>query len=208
VGVVGNVVQERFGETPTPYIYYPNAQRFGTEVTIVLRAAVSPMALRDPVRLAIQSVNPDLPVLDPRTMTENMAGALFVQSMGATLLGALGLVALGLAALGLYGVLAFAVSQRTREIGIRMALGSVTRDIVRLVVRDAALLVGSGVAIGGFVAYAVANLLRSQLFGVGAADPVTFGGVIVLLAVVGLAAAVLPARRAARVDPVVALRTE
>ncbi|MCC7132205.1 MAG: FtsX-like permease family protein [Gemmatimonadales bacterium] len=142
------------------------------------------------------------------TMTENMAGALFVQSTGATLLGGLGLVALGLAALGLYGVLAFSVSQRTREIGIRMALGSVAGDIVRLVVRQAARLVLIGVLIGAVLALAVGNLLRSQLFGVQPADPLTFAAVVGLLGAVGLLAAALPARRAARVDPVVTLKSE
>jgi putative ABC transport system permease protein len=208
VGVAGNVVMERFGEAATPYLYYPVQQRFGTRAAFVIRTPLAPQSLAGPVRAAIQAVNPDLPVLDPRTMTENMAGAMFVQSTGATLLAALGLVALGLAALGLYGVLAFSVSQRTREIGIRMALGSMAGGIVRLVVRDAALLVGIGVMAGGLLAFGVGNLLRSQLFGVRAADPVTFGAVIALLAVVALAAASLPARRAARVDPVVTLKAE
>ncbi len=208
VGVVGNVVMERFGEPATPYMYYPNGQRFDPEMRIVVRTQGNPKAMVEPVREAMRAVNPDLPMLDPLTMTENMAGALFVQSTGATLLGGLGLVALGLAALGLYGVLAFSVSQRTREIGIRMALGSVARDIVTLVVRQAARLVLIGIVVGALLAFAVGNLLRSQLFGVQPADPLTFGAVVGLLAAVGLAAAALPARRAARVDPVVTLKSE
>jgi len=208
VGVVKNVVMERFGEAATPYIYYPTGQRFDPEMRIVIRARSNPKALVESVREAIRSVNADLPMLDPMTMTENMAGALFVQTTGATLLGGLGLVALGLAALGLYGVLAFSVSQRTREIGIRMALGSVAGDIVRLVVRQAARLVLIGVLIGAVLALAVGNLLRSQLFGVQPADPLTFAAVVGLLGAVGLLAAALPARRAARVDPVVTLKSE
>jgi predicted permease len=208
VGVVNNVVMERFGETPAPYIYYPTGQRFSPEAVIVVRTQAAPLSLAQPIRSVVESVNPDLPLLDPRTMKDNLAGALFVQSTGATLLAGLGLMALGLAALGLYGVLAFSVSQRTREIGIRMALGSVSWNVIAMVVAQAGRLVGVGVVVGGVIAIGVGNLLRSQLFGVQPADPVTFAAVVLILAGVAVAAAALPARRATRIDPVVTLKAD
>jgi predicted permease len=208
IGVVGNVARQRVGETPPPYLYLPVARAFADELNFVIRANVAPRTLVEPVRAAIQSVDPNLPVLDPRTMRDNLASVTFAQSIGATLLGVLGAVALGLAAIGLYGVLAFAVAQRNREIGIRIALGAASSRVVGLVLRQASGLVALGVVIGAGLAIGVANLLRAQLFGVQPADPVTFLGVIALLGLVAVAASVLPARRASRVDPVVTLKSE
>ena len=208
VGVAGNVARQRIGETPAPYLYLPAAKAFASELTVVIRAGGAPRFLVEPLRAAIQSVDPNLPVLDPRTMRDNLASITFAQSIGATLLGVLGAVALGLAAIGLYGVLAFAVAQRNREIGIRIALGAASNRVVGLVLRQAARLVVLGVVLGAGLAFGVANLLRAQLFGVQPADPVTFLGVVVLLGLVAVVASVLPARRASRVDPVVTLKSE
>ncbi len=137
-----------------------------------------------------------------------MAGGLFIQSMGSSILAFLGIIALALAAIGLYGVLSFAVSQRTREIGVRMALGAGTGSVVRMVALHASRLLGLGLVVGGGLGLAVGVALRSQLFGVEPADPVTFVAVAGVLALVAGAASVVPARRAARVDPVVTLKAE
>lgn len=208
VGLVGNVVKERPGETPEPYMYFAATQSFSGSVFFIVRTAVAPRSVIEPVRTALQSIDPNLPLLDPRTMVESMAGGLFIQSMGASILAFLGAIALALAAIGLYGVLSFAVSQRTREIGVRMALGAGTANVVRMVAGQAAKLLGVGVVVGSGLGLAVGVGLRSQLFGVEPADPVTFIAVVGLLAAVVLAAAAVPARRAARVDPVVTLRAE
>ena len=208
VGVAPNVTLERVGEKAIPYTYFPVAQRLQTEFDLVIRAAVEPRSIIEPVRAALQSVDPNLPLLDPRTMEEHGQAGMFLQTTGAILLAGLGLVALALAALGLYGVLSFAVSQRTREIGIRVALGALSQQVVRLVVGQATRLVVAGLMVGTLLAFAVANLLRQQLFGVQPADPVTYGLVTLLLLTVAVGAAALPARRAARVDPVTTLKAE
>ena len=208
VGVAHDVVKERLGQPFTPYMYLPATQSFSGEVYFVIRTSVPPRTIIEPIRVALQSVDPNLPLLDPLSMTESMAAGMFVQSMGATLLAGLGLLALGLAAIGLYAVLSFSVSLRTREIGVRMALGAANTSVVRLIVGHAARLVTVGVALGSVLAFAVAHAIRSQLFGVQPADPVTLITVITVLAFVGVLAAALPARRAARIDPVITLKTE
>ena len=208
VGVARDVVKERIGEKPTPYMYFVSTQEFADEVFFIVRTRMNPRSIIDPVRAALQSVDANLPLLDPRTMTESMAAGMFIQSTGASLLAFLGLLALGLASVGLYGVLAFAVSLRTREIGVRIALGAASGSVIGMVVGQAARLALIGGLIGGGLAVAAGAALRSQLFGVQAADPVTLlvvGGVLVLAA---LAAAAIPARRATRIDPIVALRAE
>lgn len=208
VGVVNDVVNERIGEVTPPFIYYPNDQFFNDEAFVVVRASVNPRSLIEPVRKAFQSIDPNLPFLEPRTMTESMAAGTFVQSMGVRLLGFMGVLALLLAAVGLYGVLSFAVTLRTREIGVRIALGAPERLVVGGVVGQSTRLVALGVVIGIGLAIGAATALRSQLFGVQPADPLTLAAVTVILLVVALAAAVLPARRAARVNPVITLRSE
>ena len=137
-----------------------------------------------------------------------MQAALFVQSVGATMLAAFGAMALLLAAIGLFGVLSYHVSQRTREIGVRVALGAGRREVVGMVVGRATRLVGVGLAAGLALAVGAGELLRSQLIGVGPRDPLTYLCIALLLALVALGASWLPARRAARVDPMVALRYE
>ena len=208
IGVAADVKMESIGEAPYPYYYTSMAQDPSSAFSLVIRTATDPKAIVEPVRGAFASVDPNLPLLDPRTMTENMAGAMFVQSTGASLLGMLGVLALALATIGLYAVLSYLVSYRTREIGIRVALGAETGRVVRLVVRQGLVLTALGLVIGSGLALLVGRALASQLIGVSPSDPLTF--VTIPLALLGVAAgaSLLPARRAARVDPVTALRSE
>jgi ABC-type antimicrobial peptide transport system permease subunit len=161
-----------------------------------------------PLRQLVASLDKDLPVYRAQTLAERLARSVSEQRTAATLVGAYGLLALLLAAVGLYGSMAFLVSRRTREIGIRMALGARSAVVLRHVLREALRLAALGSFIGLLVALPAARLVRAQLFGVGPADPATFIAVPVILAIVAVAAAYLPARRATRVDPVLALRSE
>jgi predicted permease len=208
IGVVGNVKMESMGESPYAYFYLPHAQRYQSSFALVVATAGPPASVAAPIRDVFASVNPNLPMLDARSMRENMAGAMFVQSMGATLLSGLGVAALALAGLGLFAVQTYLVTLRRREIGIRMALGARPAAVVRLVVRQGASLVALGLVIGAGLAVVVARLIRSQLFGVSPADPATYATIGALVAVVAVVASFAPARRATRMDPVRALRLE
>lgn len=176
--------------------------------TLAVRTAGDPKPLAGAIRDQVLAVDPNQPVFDVKTMEERVAITLETRRFAVVLLGIFGGLALLLAAIGLYGVLAFAVSQRTREIGIHMALGARTRDVLLMVIRQGMALVMIGVVLGVAGAYAVTRTIRSLLFEVGTTDPLTFVFVSVLLAVVGFVACYLPARRATRVDPLVALRYE
>ena len=160
------------------------------------------------VRETIRAIDRDLPVVDVRTLAQHLSASLLPQRIAATLLGCFGILALILAALGIYSVIAYSVSQRTREIGIRVALGADRREVVKLIIRQGMTLVAIGGGIGLTAAGGVSHLIRNLLYGVSALDPITFIGVSVLLAGIALLACYLPARRAARVDPVVALRSD
>jgi len=176
--------------------------------TIVVRTAGDPRVLTPRIREQILAVDPNQPIYDIKTMDERVASTLETQRFAVVLLGVFGTLALLLAAIGLYGVLAFTVSQRTREIGIHLALGAQNRDVLVMVIRQGMLLVVIGAAFGVVVAYAVTRLIQSLLFGVSATDPLTFVLVPLVLAVVGFIACYVPARRATKVDPLVALRYE
>jgi putative ABC transport system permease protein len=176
--------------------------------TLVVRTAGDPRPLTGAIRDQVLAVDPNQPVFDVKTMEERVAVTLETRRFAVVLLGIFGGLALLLAAIGLYGVLAFAVSQRTREIGIHMALGARTRDVLLMVIRQGMALVVIGLVLGVAGAYAVTRTMRTLLFEVGTTDLLTFVLVSVLLAVVGFVACYLPARRATRVDPLVALRYE
>jgi putative ABC transport system permease protein len=176
--------------------------------TLVVRTAGDPKLLTGAIREQVLAVDPNQPVFDVKTMEERVAVTLETRRFAVVLLGIFGGLALLLAAIGLYGVLAFAVSQRTREIGIHMALGARTRDVLLMVIRQGMSLVTIGVVVGVAGAYAVTRTMRSLLFEVGTTDPLTFVLVSLVLAVVGALACYLPARRATKVDPLVALRYE
>ena len=210
VGVVGSVKlralvdpDERVGAYFFPYQQDPRSSP-----TFVLRTAGEPSALVSAMRKAIVEVDPGLPLHDVRTMQERIDESLIARKSPMLLAIAFGLVALFLAGVGIYGVLAYTVAQRTREIGIRMALGSTTERIFRLIAREGFMLLGIGFALGLAGTLGLARYVESLLFGVRPVDPYVLAGVAGILALAAAIACVLPARRAARVDPVVALRQE
>jgi ABC-type antimicrobial peptide transport system permease subunit len=166
-------------------------------------AAVAPAAARQ-----IREIDPDLPIYNVRPMEARVSESLARRRFSMLLLTGFALLALGLAAIGTYGVIAYLVSQGTRELGIRMALGAAPAAVLWLVVRQGALMGLGGVALGIAGAFLMTPLMRSLLFGVAAADLLTFGAIALLLTIVALAASYVPARRASRIDPVVSLRTE
>jgi len=208
VGVATDGKYRDLTEPPSPFLYLAFAQFPVPEVTLHLRAVGEPGALVGAVRREFASVDPGLPFLDPRTLEESMGAAVFLPRLVSTLLSGFAAVALALAAMGLYSVIAYAVTQRTREVGIRRALGSGTRDVALLFLRRGAVLTAVGLTFGIAGALAVGQLLRHQLFGVQPADPVALGGTALIIGGAALLASYLPARRAAKVDPMVALRYE
>ena len=205
VGVVKTAQIKDLAEQSKGTFYLP---AYVPMSTLVVRTSGDPKPLAGAIRDQVLAVDPNQPVFDVKTMEERVAVTLETRRFAVVLLGIFGGLALVLAAIGLYGVLAFAVSQRTREIGIHMALGARTRDVLLMVIRKGMVLVMVGVVFGIVGAYAVTRTMRSLLFEVGTTDPLTFVLVSVLLAAVGFVACYVPARRATKVDPLVALRYE
>jgi len=209
VGVAKDGKYSQLSEDPEALIYQPMGYTFAaSDFTVHVRATGEPTALAPALRRAFGETSADLPFLDVRTMAEHMQAALFVQRIGAYLLAGFGLIALLLCGIGIYGVLSYGVSQRTREIGVRVALGAGQRNVVGLVVGRAMRLSAVGLVIGLGAALLAGQLLRAQLFGISPRDPLTFASIALLLGAVALVASWIPARRAARVDPIVALRSE
>jgi predicted permease len=208
VGMVGDLKQLTLTEPSTPQVYQPMAQTPGIFSSVVARTTGDPMALGNQLRAAIWSVDPDQPVWKVRSMESLVSRDVSPARFTMALTGAFALLALVLAAVGVYGVMSYAVVQRTREVGIRMALGAQRIQVLRLVLGRGMRVVAVATVLGVLVSLAAARLLESQLFGVTATDPVTFALVPLVLASVALLACYLPARRAARVDPMVALRSE
>jgi putative ABC transport system permease protein len=209
VGIVGNVQHVDLIHQPRPTMYFPASQDHGTGDTIrdwVLKTPAHPAALASSVRAAVWAVDPALPITHLETMETLRGAATAQEQFNLLLVGLFAVLALVLAAVGLYGVTAYAVAQRTRELGIRLALGAQPSDVLRIVLGQGARLVSIGLAIGTLASLALTRLMTTLLFGIGTRDPITFGGVGVLLAIVSLLACYIPARRAMRVDPVVALR--
>jgi predicted permease len=210
VGVSGDIQYFSLGETPKPFLFRPYAQWYRSSFTLVIHTSVDPTSMTSAVRGAVASLDPTLPVFDVRSLDEHIRSgrALLGTRLGAAFSEAFGALALVLAAVGLYGLLSYAVAQRTREIGIRVALGAHTSGVLRLVVRQGLVLSAVGAAIGLVMTVAVTRLLAALLFGVAPHDPVILGAVVVILLVVGALASMIPALRAARVDPLTALRAE
>jgi putative ABC transport system permease protein len=209
VGIVGNVKAEGLDETDPPQIYLPYAQWPVQGMAVVLKTALPAASVADAVRREVYAVDPWLPVSNVRTLEEVLARSVSQPRFYMTLLAVFAGVALALAAIGIFGVLSYAVAQRTREIGIRMALGARDRAVVALIVRHALLLAVAGVAVGTFAAWILSkSMMAGLLFGTDPRDPATFSAVALTLTAVALLAAYVPARRATRVDPIVALRAE
>lgn len=211
VGVVATGKYVMLTEEPKPYFYIPIAQRYGMPVTLIVRSAGHPAVLQKPVRDAVQRLDPHLPVYDLMTFEEHMSQstmALMPLRLGATLAGIQGALALLLAILGLYAVVSYEVSGRTREIGIRMALGATSRSVLQLVSREGLRLTVIGLVVGVLLSLVVAFGLSRVVFGVKAFDPFALPAVVIILGATAAIACWIPARRATKVDPMTALRTE
>jgi predicted permease len=219
VGVVGHVKQWGLGADAKSAIeaqfYYPFMQLpeklmpLGADaVAVVLRAHGDPTSVIGPVRLAVEEIDPREVIYNVETMDEVVSNSFSARRLSMILLGVFATLALVLACVGIYGVISYLVGQRTREIGVRMALGARPGDVLRLVLGQGARMALAGVAIGVAAAFGLTRLMSNQLFGVTPYDPLTFAGVAILLFVVAVAACYTPARRATRVDPMVALRCE
>ena len=209
VGIARTAKYQSLAEDPRPYVYFPALQEDGWGVTLHVRTDGAPRAMLGTVRAAVEETQRGWTVGSARTLEEQVAASLLPQRIASAVLGLFGVVALLLAAVGLYGVIAYAVTARTREIGVRVALGARGTDVLRLVLRQTGTLVGIGLLAGLPLAWGAARLLRALLLGTGShADPLPFLGAAALLAAVALLASVLPARRAMRIDPAEALRAD
>jgi putative ABC transport system permease protein len=207
VGVVSDSKYRSLGDERVPFLYLPLAQNYSPVATLLVRTEGDPAALASGVRGVVESLDAEA-LAGQATMGEHLAAALVPSQVAAGLFGVFGVLALLLAAFGVYGVTAYAVSRRTHEIGVRMALGARAPDVLRLVVVEGMSLVGVGLAAGLLVALLATRAVEGALYGVSATDPLTFAGVTLLLALAALLACLVPARRATRVDPMVALRYE
>ncbi|HEU4769963.1 MAG TPA: ABC transporter permease [Pyrinomonadaceae bacterium] len=208
VGVARDGKYFNISEEPRAFIWAPLTQDYNSSGSLVVRTNGSPEAMFAAVRKEVNALDPNLPLFDVQTLQEHLRLALFPARIAATVLGVFGLVALLLSAIGIYGITSYAVAQRTHEIGIRMALGAQLSDVLKLVLNHGLKLTLIGAAIGIVGAYAATRAITSVLYGVSATDPLTFVSVSLLLIVVALVACYVPARRATKVDPLVALRNE
>jgi predicted permease len=208
VGVVHDGKYVALTETQHPFMYLPAAQHPRTRGTLHIRTRSDPGALTPQVRAAVREVAPDVPAYNARTLQDLMQRSLSQERLMARLLTVFGLLALMIAAVGIYGVLAYSVARRTRELGIRMALGAGRGDIVRLVLGQSATLIGVGLAVGLAASVALTRLAKTFLYGVTPTDPVAFGAAVLTLTTVAFVATSIPALRATRVDPLAALRTD
>lgn len=208
VGVVGDVKSEGFDTESIPQMYLPEYQQSSFGSVVFLNAAGDPVRIGEQIRQQVQAINPDIPVFGYRSMDEVMSRSLAERRFTMSLLGLFASVAALLAAIGIYGVMAYTLSQRTNEIGIRMAMGAARMDILRMALGEGVVLIVLGVVSGLAGAAILTRYLNSMLYQVSAIDPATFGGIALFLTVVALLACLIPASRAARIEPLTALRHE
>jgi ABC-type antimicrobial peptide transport system permease subunit len=208
VGVVGDIRHEGVAEEAQPEIYVPHQQVGMPNLSLVARTSGKPLAIISAVRNEVRGLDKDQPVALVQTLEDHISQSVLQPRLLTMLLSIFAGLALLLAAVGVYAMMSYSVSQRRGEIGIRIALGAMKADILRLIVGQAFLLVAISLTIGVAVALAATRLLQSLLYEVGIWDPVTFAAIIVLLSLVAIFAAWLPARRAAKISPMVALRAE
>ncbi len=208
VGVVGNVKQQSLGEDDTPSLFRPLSQSYSASASLVVQTEGDPAAAADPVRRAIRDLNPNIPLFNLKTINQHMSYTLWHTRLGAALATLFGFLALALATVGLYGVISYGVARRTREIGIRMALGARRRDVITSVLRGGLSLVAIGGGLGLAASLGLSRLLASILFGVSGIDYAALGGVFLILSLVSLLACYLPARKASKLDPIATLRAD
>ena len=208
IGVARHVNAATLGEVPTPMVYFPLTEVPDGGVTVFVHTNGAPGPVLSEIHRIIRQADVHIPITYEKTIRDHMAFALWPSWMGAILLGSLGLLALILASMGVYGVMAYSVSQRTRELGIRMALGAQARQVLQLVLRQGMALAAIGLLVGLFAAFGSTRLVGTLLYGVNPSDPFIFFSVTALLAAAAFAACYFPARRALKIDPVIALRFE
>jgi putative ABC transport system permease protein len=208
VGVAGDVKSFGLAKDAAPEIYLAYPQLPVSAMDVLVRTSVPPMSLRPAVEAVVHELDPDIPVARLRTLEDVVARSISQPRFYMLLLGLFAAMAVLLAALGIFGVMSYAVAQRSREIGIRMALGAHSSSVMSMILRNAALLAGCGIVLGLVGALALSRTLSGFLFNLSPSDPVTLGGVAILLTGVALLASFLPARQATRVDPLITLRSE
>jgi predicted permease len=206
VGVVGNVKQDALDADSRMALYFPHSQLPGRTLNVVIRTEGDPASMAGPVRKELHDLDPDLPIYNVRTMVQRIDDSLARRRFSMLLLAIFATLASGLAAVGTYGVIAFLVTQGTKELGIRMALGATPRGIALLVVKHGLLIASISIIVGAIVAFVVTRVMRSLLFGVEAADPATYAMVCAIVGLTALMASYIPARRAAKLDPMQSLR--
>jgi predicted permease len=209
VGVAADVKQARLDQPTRPEIYHPITQAtYGFLVVVVRTRADNPLALVPAVREQVAALDPDLPITRVATMEQVVSTSVRQPRLSSTLIGLFAALAALMATVGVYSVMSYSVTERTRELGIRIALGADARSVVRLVVGEGLTMAGVGIAVGALASLALTRVLGSQLYEVSPTDPLVFGATAAAVLAVAVAAALVPARRAMRVDPMVALRAE
>src|SRR6266851_3691715 len=208
VGIAKDVKNRSLSGAPQPFLYLPLFQDYRSNMILVARTAVEPEQMSQSVRAEVAVLDPEIPIFDAKTFDDHVVISLYSQRMAATLLSIFGLLALSLAAIGLYGVMAYSVSQRTRELGIRISVGAERRDIFKLILGQGLAISVVGLLAGLVATLGVTRLTANLLYGASATDPVTFIVIALLLLCVTLLACYFPARRATKIDPMIALRVE
>ncbi|HYV06656.1 MAG TPA: ABC transporter permease [Blastocatellia bacterium] len=208
IGVVKDGKYATLGETSRPFIYQRLRQNYEAKMTLIVRTTSAPLDVADAIRAQVYGLNPNLPVATVQTLASQVSLSLYPARLTAGLLGVFGLLALALAGVGIYGVVAYSVSNRTNEFGIRMALGADPGDLLSLVLKEGLVIVSIGLGLGLVLAFIVGSVVSSFLYGLSPADPLTFAAISLLLVGVALGACFVPARRASKLDPMIALRHE
>src|SRR5262245_56391163 len=208
VGVVANVKHYALDTDSRVALYTPHLQSGAGSLSIAARTTTDPLGIAAAVTREARALDPNLPLYDVKTMEQWLSESLARRRFAMLMLGLFAVVAMLLAGVGIYGVMSYTVAQRTREIGIRVAMGAQTRDVLRLIAQQGMSLTGMGVGLGLVAAIVATRLMASLLFGVRATDPLTFAAIALLLALVALVACWIPARRATKVDPMVTLKYE